>query len=287
MHRKTNLVAFIEGLNTYQLIYTFPFLELFDGWFSEKTDNLIEEVIEELLLFQKEQQTDYLKMVKYKLARHNIFNNDPSPFLQNWIEEYGLEGLDFPFTENTKILKMLSLNVGQETDYKLNKDIANIQIDFFCYSASLEYQKAVDFIDRLLKERENPKQIQPAAVESQMYPNSNVDKSSETITLLKESSLKIIREKWYALHYLLEQKSLGKKLPITREGTFNKAALESIGKERSGRLGQSFYKYVRDHSKDIEDAATIKRVFGEEWKQNVIELSKNDTAFVKFLEANY
>ena len=287
MHRKTHLVAFIEGLNTYQLIYTFPFLELFDGWFSEKTDNLIEEVIEELLLFPKEQQADYLKMVKYKLDRNNIFNNDPSPFLQNWIEEYGLEGLDFPFMENTKILKMLSLNVGQETDYKLNKDIANIQIDFFCYSASLEYQKALDFIDRLLKERENPKQIKTAAVESQMYPNSNVEESRETITLVTKSSFKAIGEKWYALHYMLEQKSLGKKLPITREGAFNKTALESIGKERSGRLGQSFYKYVRDHSKDIEDAATIKRVFGEKWKQNVIDLSKNDTAFAEFLKVNY
>ena len=94
-------------------------------------------------------------------------------------------------------------------------------------------------------------------------------------------------EKWYALHYILEQKSLGLKIPVTREGAFNRAELEKIGKERSGRSGQGFYRQVQKYVDGIDTKASIERSFGKEWKTQVVKLSKANADFAKFLDRNY
>lgn len=270
MNRGIHLAAFIESLNTYNLIHTYPYFELYDGWFSEKTDNLIEEINEELLLFPKEQRTDYLRMVKFKLERNNIFNNESLLYLNKWTEKYNLKGLDFPFTENRQILIMLSVSPKDEQDYNYKKDVTNMQIDFFCYSASLEYQKVLDFLGSLFQTEEN-----------------EAEKSTFMQVETPKNKQQSLGEKWYALHYLLEQRSLNLLVPVTSDGAFDRTEIEKIGNKRSGKKGQGFYRAVHKFADSIDTKASIERSFNKDWKRHVIQLSKGDTHFATFLETNY
>lgn len=287
MSNGKNLAVFINGLNTYQLIHQTPYLDFYNGWFSDKTEDLKEEVQEELLLLPKEKQSDYLLLVKQKLDRYNIFNDDPSLFLNKWIEKYELEGLEFPFTKNPEMREILSSSAAGEPKYERKKEINNMQMDFFCYSASLEYLNALAFIDNLLDKEEKTELTQTDATTLEVPSEEVIEYPVATPVELPESEPKQIEERWYALHYLLEQKSLDLKLPVTREGAFKKSEIEKIGKERSGRSGQGFYRQILKHIDNISNATSIERSFGKDWKQHVIEVSKDDAAFAKFLDENY
>lgn len=129
----------------------------------------------------------------------------------------------------------------------------------------------LDFIDD---------KIEGITFSSKNRPNNKLSKSNM-------DKPKKLSEKWHALHYLLEQKSIGSKLPTNREGNFIKSELEKIGKERSEKTGQGFYRQVQKYAEAIDNAASIERSFGKDWKEHVIELSNNDAVFVKFLEDNY
>ena len=289
MHKENNLADFTNSLNIPQLVIQIPYIDLFDSWFVEKQENLREEIQENLLVQPQEKQTDYLQLIRGKLIRQNPYINGSAVFLQKWIDKYGLEGMDFPFTEKQEILIMLSLFINQEREleYDLKNEIKNIQIDFFCYSASLEYEKAIDFIDGLLNKLENLKETQTAVIEFERAPQSEVQKSTPTPVEIPEGKPKTVNEKWYALHYLLELKQIGSNPPTNQDGNFIKSEIEKIGKERSGKSGQGFYRQFYKYVSTIASAASIERSFGKDWKQYVIEVSKNDADFIKFLKDNY
>ena len=96
---------------------------------------------------------------------------------------------------------------------------------------------------------------------------------------------KKLSDKWYALHYVIELKAKGIRRPLTTEGELKKDEIVAIGKEKSGRSGQSFYKCVKKIISD--DFKHTKQTFGDHWKQTIIKLSQNDQVIIDYLALNF
>jgi hypothetical protein len=93
--------------------------------------------------------------------------------------------------------------------------------------------------------------------------------------------------KWHALAYLLELKSKGLMPPISTEGTFIKSELEKIGKARTGKSGQMFYRSVLNHYKDLDKPEILEKSFGKDWKETILTLSNGDNTLKDYLDKHY
>ncbi len=107
---------------------------------------------------------------------------------------------------------------------------------------------------------------------------------SETINIPKN---KKIADKWHALLYLIEVEVYKKEIPTNFDGDFIKSKLEEIGKQRCNNSGQGFYRQVRDLKGNIKNNISVKRLFNDDWKDVIIEMSNNDERIIEYLETYY
>jgi len=101
MIKKDFLIAFIERLNSYQIIRTQSFLTIYDDWFIEVTKDLENEIYENTLLPSTD-KTAYLEYIKKQVLDEVAYHGD-TQFLNTWIEKHELDGLNFPFIENEEV----------------------------------------------------------------------------------------------------------------------------------------------------------------------------------------
>jgi hypothetical protein len=125
--------------------------------------------------------------------------------------------------------------------------------------------------------------------------NNEISKilSKDVIQLIKKTVIvsnpktKKISDKWYALLYLIEVEVYKKEIPTNFEGAFIKSEIEEIGKQRCKNLGQGFYRQVRDLKGNINNNISVKRLFNDNWKDVIIDLSNNDENIIKYLDTYY
>ncbi len=111
-----------------------------------------------------------------------------------------------------------------------------------------------------------------------------------SITKTEQTSIpkeRKIADKWHALLYLIEVEVYKKQIPTNFEGAFIKSQIEEIGKQRCKNSGQGFYRQVRDLKDNISSNIDVKRLFNENWKNVIIELSNNDENIIKHLDTYY
>lgn len=92
-------------------------------------------------------------------------------------------------------------------------------------------------------------------------------------------------EKWYALLYWIELNANGEQPPKNSEGAFIKSEIEAIRKKVTGKSGQSFYRAFIGI--DLNNEKSIKLSFGKEWKKQIIELSKNNSKIIDYIQSKY
>ena len=111
-----------------------------------------------------------------------------------------------------------------------------------------------------------------------------------SITKTEQTSIpkeRKIADKWHALLYLIEVEVYKKQIPTNFEGAFIKSQIEEIGKQRCKNSGQGFYRQVRDLKDNISSNIDVKRLFNDNWKNVIIELSNNDENIIKHLDTYY
>jgi hypothetical protein len=124
-----------------------------------------------------------------------------------------------------------------------------------------------------------------------IYPNfkelvpenrENINFGDHKIHTIKPKQLP---EKWYALLYWIQLTANGKLPPISREGTYIKKELEKIGREKTNKSGQGFYRSFIEI--DLNNTKVLKNSYGDDWKKIIIELSDNDPMVKKYIESKY
>lgn len=114
--------------------------------------------------------------------------------------------------------------------------------------------------------------------------SSQIKKEQAQTNITKTSKL---ADKWHALLYLIEVEVYKKEIPTNHEGAFIKSKIEEIGKQRCKNSGQGFYRQVRDLKGNIKSNINVKQLFNDNWKDVIIDLSKNDENIIKYLENFY
>lgn len=271
MYKENYLAAFIERLNSFQVIYGIPFLELYNDWFEQVSNLLKNEIDGNLLLLAPEKHNKYLEIVISKINK-NIILNQNSLNLDRWIKKFGLSTYNFPFIENKEVKQILATSISQHNlDHNKKKITTNVQIDFYCYAAMIEVQKMNAFIDDLLHKN-----------------NSFMDNTIPSKSVIPNLKSKKISDKWYALQYLLELKAKKLKPPTNSDGSFIKSEIEDIGKQRKSKsTGQGFYKMFRLHINTIDNAKLIEKSFGKNWKETIFSLPNNDKITIDYIKKNY
>lgn len=119
------------------------------------------------------------------------------------------------------------------------------------------------------------------------FLNKDIIQSITKTDIVSNSKTKKISDKWHALLYLIEVEVYKKEIPTNFEGAFIKSEIEEIGKQRCKNSGQGFYRQVRDLKGNIYSNINVKRLFNDNWKDIIIDLSNNDENIIKHLETYY
>ena len=96
-----------------------------------------------------------------------------------------------------------------------------------------------------------------------------------------------VAAKWHAIHYLLELEAKGLKIPVSREGSLIRTEIEKIGKKRVGDKGQSFYRQVLLFKDVIKDSSKIEMCLGKGWKEEMMDIFKDDELLNDYLNTRY
>lgn len=116
-------------------------------------------------------------------------------------------------------------------------------------------------------------------------PETDQVEKSRKEKKLKEKTKKL-PEKWYALLYWIELNANGKQPPMNSEGSFIRSEIETIGKEKTGRKGQGFYRSFIGIADDLNNERILNNEFPN-WKQTIIALSNNDETTIKYIQDKY
>ncbi len=111
---------------------------------------------------------------------------------------------------------------------------------------------------------------------------SLIFEGKKTITSLEKQLKEKLFAKHYVLTYILDNHASGKGFPVGQ-----KATLERIGNEIMGiGKGNTFYKnFTAMSNKDFNSENTLIGIGGNNWRNIVIELSKNPEALEKYLQS--
>ncbi len=207
-----------------------------------------------------ENSLEYVYMYKGDYERFNFYVRD----FGSHKTIYNVWGLPTEYKEDTiKLVHLNNLMINYHDDFFEN------QVEGF------EQIKHLGYIVNNLKE---------IFIDNNAVSN-NVDSKNSSIGISKDKESKMA-EKWYALLYWLELLSQNKKPPTTLEGSFVRKEIENIGKNKSGKSGQGFYREFTRMSVDIKNLKSFNNSFGKDWKNIIIELSNNDERIVNYLKNN-
>lgn len=131
----------------------FSFL-YFYKYIIKRSNNVIDEIKENLLFISTEKELFYLNYVDERVKRDVVANVDSS-FLNKWIKKYDVSNLQFPFTKNSDLKIILSTAIDEYKEFVSPEDqlTIHVQKDFHLYTYYLEKNKIIDFINSLLVER--------------------------------------------------------------------------------------------------------------------------------------
>lgn len=113
----------------------------------------------------------------------------------------------------------------------------------------------------------------------QLPPQQIITKNTDEVKTKK------IPEKWHALLYWIELNANGQRPPINNEGGFIKSKIEKIGNEKTGTTGQSFYRQFIEI--DLNNSKELIGMFGNDWKQKIIQLSNDNQKVIDYIELKY
>ena len=99
------LDIFIKNYNNESTITNSTFNDLYNTFILKSSYDLKTEIMEQMLQFPdlKDNYLDYL----YKRITSETQHDPDTSVLEKWIQDYQLQGLDFPFTANTQINEFL------------------------------------------------------------------------------------------------------------------------------------------------------------------------------------
>lgn len=172
MHTKKYLTAFIERLNTYQIIYKVPFSTLYEDWFIEVRELLLEEISDNLLMLPLKKHLQYLQNVRDKIIK-NIIYNENATNLEKWTGKDDLKEDEFPFLNNEAIKIILATTINQDgLEYDEKQIAKNMQLDFYTYTAYNEKMNILKHIDNLISTKNSSNQ-KILGSEDYAYKNEN------------------------------------------------------------------------------------------------------------------
>lgn len=162
----------------------------------------------------------------------------------------------------------------------------------------------LDFFEYQLEIYNNAHVISYQDFEGELYGGTivNMDKFQEVIAFIRVKiakckygkseveEIEVIKptnfpEKWYALLYWIELTAHGQLPPRNSEGQFIKKEIEEIGKNKTGKSGQGFYRSFIEI--DLNNTKLLNNHFGQNWKNEVIKLSENDTKVTEYIQSKY
>jgi len=160
----------------------FSFL-YFYKYIIKRSNNVIDEIKENLLFMNAEKHLDYLNYVEERIKRDVVSNVDRL-FLNKWIKKYNISNLEFPFLKNPDLKIKLSIAIDEYKGFVPPEDQETMQIqkDFHHYAYYLGKNKIIDFIDKLLASESTKQQSEVPGKEIVVDSGANdeSEKSADT-----------------------------------------------------------------------------------------------------------
>jgi len=152
-NKRTAITDFTMELNAGYLLDNSSFLDLYYWHYFDISAALKKEIIENLNSLSPARFNAYIKYVKNEIHEVHGYYDPDECIIEEWIEKFDLKEGDFPFYDNKKVTRILSVT---KKDYdseskKTGEDIRLMQLKFHWYAAHLEYLKMKKFIDELLE----------------------------------------------------------------------------------------------------------------------------------------
>lgn len=168
--KNTALKSFIVVLPDVSELYTNSFSELYPWYFNEFTENLKEEIINNLTSLNEKKFNSYLKWLKEKIEQYHVYDPEES-FIDKWVKEFKLDVKDYPFDFNIELSKILATRITQDNLDNFKRETARqMQIAFFNHATMLEANKIKKFINELLDTEPSENLISEESTDSNPHP---------------------------------------------------------------------------------------------------------------------
>lgn len=152
---------FIERFNNKAIVKQTIFTELYDEYIIPASNQLINEINENLLKLHISDRENYLKYVRNKIE-DNIINYCDKSNIERRLQGYKLNLDEFPFVNNEKIqIKLATWHNQPGLNFDFKKELFKMQEDFYLYTFYLESCKIIKLIDDYLLQ----KSVSTASVE--------------------------------------------------------------------------------------------------------------------------
>jgi hypothetical protein len=145
--KKEYLEAFINEISNERDIYQSTFIQCYDFGIVSLTEQLKEEINENLLILPTEKANHYIELVKNKIYNSPYYQTNENS-LNKWIEKYSLQSLNFPFLENKEVNYLITKSINYYLwDHEDRALMEDIQLDFFHYASMIEAKDIISFIE--------------------------------------------------------------------------------------------------------------------------------------------
>lgn len=175
-HITKELDYFIQHASYMEMLDSIPFDQLYKFHLLKWSNNCLAEINKNILNLDKDKQPPYLELVKNKINANLQFAIDNN-FLDDYLEKYNLNIIDFPFFSNHQVNSLLSENFTSldghkdEAHYKHKFIVKRMQSDFYRYAIFIETNKIFDLIKKY---------------EDHSVPNDIIFKSSDSYKIFTE-----------------------------------------------------------------------------------------------------
>ncbi|MCH4551998.1 hypothetical protein [Aestuariibaculum lutulentum] len=229
----------------------------------------------------------YLSIINNFIESQHKFKPIPKPSVPQSIVNFVFQSILNPKPKTTS--KVNNISVPQYTKEDLNIILkeswdSSCNEDYIKSNMKKIYNNIITSTKRIIDFINDEKSRLQNSVDP--YIKTATKDSSIIIKDHLSNKPKKYSEKWHALAYLLELKFKGLKPPISTEGTFIKSELEKIGKARTGLSGQGFYRAVLKHYDDLGNPELLIKSFGKDWKETILEITKENKDLQDYLDEN-
>ncbi len=152
---------FIERFNNKDIVKHTVFTELYDEYIIPSSNQLINEINENMLELHISDRKNYLKYVRKKIDENIIIYCDESN-IEKWLQGFKLNSNEFPFDKNKKIkIKLATWHNQPGLKYDFKIELLKMHKDFYLHTFYLESCKIIKIIDDYLLQIS----ISPSAIE--------------------------------------------------------------------------------------------------------------------------